>query len=262
MHNRIFMATVVNFCIALIYAAQVFAATGPETRKVPQKGVAAQGVQAGNPAAAATAKPVSPDTTGKPADSVPVQPVVTQYTLKINCDPAGAAVYIDDSLKGEAPLSIAGVAPGKHVLTLKKKGFFLKKAELLVDSSTAKDLSFVLLQPGYLKIETVPPGAELWIDDKREGSTPYETDRIKPGDHTVKVTLGKYAPQEGNVTISNGGRDSLKLVLEYTRAYKEEMAAAQAAQAKEHRERMYLGIVSGLFVIGAIVLVFVEAMGQ
>lgn len=239
MQNRRILAAVVCFCSMALFAFRVDA----------------------EPAQNA-AKKVTPDSVSKPADSLPLQAAVPQCTLTIKCDPAGAAVYIDDSLKGTAPLSITGIAPGNHMLTLKKKGFFLKKAEVTVDSTTAKELSFVLLQPGFLKVETMPSGADLWIDDKKEGTTPYETDRIKPGDHTVKVVLNKYAPQERPITISNGGRDSLKLVLDYTRAYKEEMAVAQATQEREHKERMYLGIVSGLFVLGALVLVIVEAMGQ
>jgi hypothetical protein len=203
------------------------------------------------------------DSTKQPVDTLLAQPAMPQCTLSIKSDPAGAAVYLDDSLKGESPLLIPEVAPGNHILTLKKKGCFLKKAEITVDSATtSKELSFVLLQPGSLTIETIPAGAELWIDNKKEGTTPYQTGTIKPGDHSVKVSLERYVPQERTVTIDNGGRDSLKLTFEYTPEYKKELAAVQAAQTRQLKERTYLGIVSGLFVLGALVLVFIEAMGQ
>jgi hypothetical protein len=62
--------------------------------------------------------------------------------------------------------------------------------------------------------------------------------------------------------VDNGGRDTLKLVLEYSRAYKEELAIEEATRARAHKERVYLGLVSALFVAGAIALVFAEAIGQ
>ena len=78
----------------------------------------------------------------------------------------------------------------------------------------------------------------------------------------MKILLNKYVPIEHTLTMANGGRDSLNLAMEYTRAYKEEMAAAQAAQARERKERLYLGIVSAVFELGAITMVFIEGMSQ
>jgi hypothetical protein len=270
MQNRTTMAVVAALFMTALYAVQVFSA--PEQAKqavVSKKGVSKeaspQAAVAGNGAAVpANAEKInSPDSGKKSADSLPPVTTAPQCTVKIISDPAGAAVYVDDSLQGTAPLSIAGIAPGNHVLTLKKKGCFLKKADITVDSTaTAKEFSFVLLQPGFLKVETTPSGAELWIDDKKEGTTPYETDRIKPGDHSVKLQLNNYTSQERTVKIENSGRDSLKITLEYSRAYKDELAATQAVKERERNERMYLGIVSGIFVVGALILVFIEGMGQ
>jgi len=207
---------------------------------------------------------IKPVDTAKPAEDTLAAAVgaVPQCTLKVTSDPAGAALYVDDSLKGESPAVIAGVSPGKHVLTLKKKGCFLKKAEITVDAVPMTALSFVLLQPGFLRIETVPAGAEVWIDNKREGAGPYETDRIKPGEHSVKIIAQDYTPLEKSFTVANGGHDTLTLSLKRSRDYLEREAAAQAVKVREHKERVYLSLVSVLFVIGAVVMVFVEAIGN
>lgn len=253
MRNRKRIAVVMFISMLSFFTLRAVAAPGQSPTGVEkQKSVS---TKRGSPA---------PDSVKTATDSLPAQVApAPQCTLIIKTDPAGAVVYIDDSLKGESPLSITGVLPGNYTLTLKKKGCFLKKAEITVDSTTkAKELSFVLLQPGFLKVETTPSGAELWIDNKKEGATPYQTDRIKPGDHSVKVVLNKYAPQERAITINNGGRDSLMLTLEHTSEYKGEMAADEAAKSRERKERLYLGIVSGVFVFAAIVLVFIEAIGQ
>lgn len=253
MRNRKTIAVVVFISMLSFFAIRAVAAPGQSPTGVEkQKSVSTKSSSS------------APDSVKTATDSLPAQVAsAPQCTLSIKTDPAGAAVYIDDSLKGETPLTIPGVAPGNYTLILKKKGCFLKKAEIAVDSSTRqKDLAFVLLQPGFLKVESTPSGAELWIDDKKEGTTPYQTDRIKPGDHSIKLTLKKYTPMERTITISNGGRDSLNMTLEYTREYKDEMAAEEAARSREKKERMYLGIVSGVFALGAIVFVFIEAIGQ
>jgi hypothetical protein len=257
----------VALCLVVFWGVNGYSAPLPVKQNSVSSTVASkQLVAAGSRANDRTkngSKTPSTDTIGKSADSLPQSAATApQCTLKIVCDPVGTAVFIDDSLKGDAPISVIGITPGNHVLTLKKKGYFLKKASITVDSATVKELSFVLLQPGYLKVETTPAGAELWIDDKKEGTAPFETDRIKPGDHLIKVMLRNYTSQEHTVTISNGGRDTVKLVMEYTREYQQEMAVAQATQVRERKEHLYLGIVSSLFVVGAIVMVFVEAMTQ
>lgn len=194
------------------------------------------------------------------ADSLAAVPKA--YSLRVLTDPDSAAVLLDDSLRGVSPCTLNTIAPGGHVLTLRKKGFYLKKAEISVDSASPQELSFVLLKPAFLRVTSDPSGAVLSLDGNREGSTPYENDKIKPGNHSVKLELKQYASVQKTVSCASGGRDSLQVTLEHTQAWGDSVARARKTMEKLHKEKSIFAIVSGIFCLCAIVLVVLEANRQ
>jgi hypothetical protein len=184
------------------------------------------------------------------------------FSFRVVTDPESASVFLDDSLKGVSPCSLSTVAPGNHILTLKKAGHYLKKAEITVDSASPPIVSFVLLKPAFLSVICDPAGAVLSIDGKNEGITPYENDKVKPGDHTLKVELKQYATAEKAVSIKNGGRDTVRFTLEHTAAYMDSVQAARQTMEKLHKDRFVFTVVSAIFCFCAILLVVVEANNQ
>jgi hypothetical protein len=224
-------------------------AKAPSKQKAapPDTGLAAQ------PAAAS-------DTAAAKADSAAAQVTVSNIiTLNVVTVPESAAVYLDDSLRGASPCTITGLLPGPHLLTLKKKGFYLKKAEITLDTAPVQELSFTLLQPAFLRVESTPAGAAVSIDGKKEGVSPYENDKMKPGDHAVKVELRDHVPFEKTIAVESNGRDTLRLTLDHTQAYKDSVAAAALVAEKSRRERFVFALVSALFSVCAVALVVFEA---
>jgi len=77
------------------------------------------------------------DTAKKPADTTPAAPpqarpaprrppATTSFvpgTLAVNSQPPGAALYVDDTLRGSTPLLALALAPGSHRLRLELDGF-------------------------------------------------------------------------------------------------------------------------------------------
>jgi hypothetical protein len=184
------------------------------------------------------------------------------FSFRVVTEPESASVLLDDSLKGVSPCSLSAVAPGNHALTLKKTGYYLKKAEITVDSASPPMLSFVLLKPAFLSVISDPSGAVLSIDGKNEGITPYVNDKVKPGDHTLKVEFKQYLATEQTVSIVNGGCDTIRFTLEHTAAYKDSVQAAQQAKKKLRKDRFTFSVVSAIFCVCAILLVVVEANNQ
>lgn len=203
------------------------------------------------------------DSSGTSADSLRVDSLMQKlYSLKIVTDPESVAVLLDDSLKGASPCTLSGVAKGNHVLTLKKMGYYLKKAEITVDSASSQALSFVLLRPAFLTVISDPAGAALSVDGKNEGLTPYANDKVKPGDHNLKVEHRQYATIEQTVSVKSGGCDTVRFTLEHSAAFKDSVSAALQAAEKLHKERFNFSIVSAIFCLCAIILVVVEANNQ
>jgi hypothetical protein len=243
----------------LLCAAQILPA-GQNLAPAKQSAKTAK-VQARQKAAAdSAAAQATADSAALKTDSSAAQVMVSNIvTLKVVTVPESASVYLGDSLRGTSPCSIAGLLPGPYVLTLKKKGFYLKKAEITVDTTAVQELSFTLLQPAFLRVESTPSGADVLIDGKKEGVSPYENDKVKPGDHALKIELRDYVPFEKTLTAASSGRDTVRLTLERTLAYKDSVAAAQKAEEKARRERFVFTLVSALFSVAAIALVVFEA---
>jgi len=186
----------------------------------------------------------------------------TLFSFRVVTEPESASVLLDDSAKGLSPCSISGVTPGGHVLTIRKSGCYLKKAEITVDSASPPELSFVLLKPAFLRVTSNPPGAAVSIDGKKEGTAPYENDKVKPGDHSLKVELKQHAAAERSLTVKNGGRDTVHFTLEHTQVYKDSVETARRAAEKLQKDRFTFTIVSAIFCLCALLLVVIEANNQ
>jgi hypothetical protein len=253
---------VMTLCVAQVPSQTV--APAAQKQKTSTKSVAQkQKTEKPDSAAAAKRIPAADSTKHKADSSVSRDSAALQpRTLDVITDPSGAHVFLDDSLKGESPTTITGIANGPHVLTIKKKGYYLKKAEITADSTLPHELAYTLLQPGTLKILSNPAGADVMLDGKKEGITPYENDKVKPGDHIVNLTLQQYAPYEKSVKTGSGTHDTLQINLDHTVAFKDSVAAATRRADKARKDRNTLGLVSGIFGLFVLVLVFFEIASQ
>jgi eukaryotic-like serine/threonine-protein kinase len=54
------------------------------------------------------------------------------------------------------------------------------------------------------RIETVPPGAVVWVDDRQLGPAPRAVPDMAPGRHTVRVAAAGYAPAELSLELLEG----------------------------------------------------------
>jgi hypothetical protein len=178
--------------------------------------------------------------------------------LVIGTQPDSAVVLLDDSIRGLSPCTVNGVTPGNHTLLLRKKGFYVKKVELVVDSASPRSFSFSLLKPASLLILSDPPGALLRIDGKNEGLTPFSDDKVKPGDHAVSAKLKGYLLIEKTISEQSAGRDTVRLVFERPAGYQDSVAKAAVVARKAAKEHEAIVLVSALFCLAAVVLVMIE----
>ncbi|MCU0608603.1 MAG: PEGA domain-containing protein [Chitinispirillaceae bacterium] len=172
--------------------------------------------------------------------------------------PDSAVVLADDSIRGISPVTFP-LSAGKHMLALKKKGYYLKRAEIIVDSSGPREFSYELLRPGTLVVRTEPSGAVVAIDGKREGLTPYVNDKLRPGEHHLSLTLFGYVPFERAFTVRGGIADTLAIVLENITVPKAPVVSVNPDLKKTARNGFALEIVTGLFALGAALLALFEA---
>ncbi len=179
-------------------------------------------------------------------------------TLIISSKPSEAIVLINDSVRGVTPLNISDVDTGVLTITLKKKGCYLKKVELRIDSVQKKELHFVLQQPSSLHIITDPAGATLYLDQKSVGKSPCSIKQLKPGEYLIGAEMENYQSIKQAHNLESNVSDTVKLTLKHTAAYLDSIRASEIQEKKRQKlfNRFFIG---GTFALFGLVLLIIEA---
>ncbi len=149
-------------------------------------------------------------------------PLAAQERLSARFDltsePKGARVTLDGVTRGQTPLLLFDVAPGRHHLVFSLPGYVQKdvflsahEGERLTHQETLEE------EKGLLLLKSDPPGAQIRIDGHAVGETPRFFGNLATKDaHTVVLTKAGYQDQKFVVRFS--GREPLvreeKLVLD------------------------------------------------
>lgn len=194
-------------------------------------------------------------------DSLNTEKVLESQTVKstliISTEPSEVIVLLNDSVRGVTPLTISDVDTGVHTVTLRKKGYYLKKVELRIDSVQKKELHLVLQQPSSLYIITEPAGATLYLNEKPVGQSPYSDKQLKPGDYLIGAEMENYQSIKQNYTLGSNVSDTVRLALKHTTAYLDSIKASEIKEKKKQKlfNRVFIG---GAFALFGLVLLIIE----
>jgi hypothetical protein len=63
-------------------------------------------------------------------------------------------------------------------------------------------------------VESRPPGATVFIDGKRVGTTPMSISSIAVGAHAVRMEMGGYKPWTASISVIAGEKNRVAASLE------------------------------------------------
>jgi len=135
--------------------------------------------------------------------------------LSVESIPPEARIYVDNQFRGEAPLTISDLAPGKYRIRAELKGYEpdardveLKQAQKLVEEfRLARDC-------GIFEISTEPAEVTVFVDGQQSGITkakapeegtasePLSIDLLSVGQHQVKLTRKGYFDSSFKIEIA------------------------------------------------------------
>lgn len=152
----------------------------------------------------------------------------TGGTIKID-GPKGAVVYLDGKKIGATPLTHKA-APGSYKLTVRKKGYHSYSVKVTVDAdkTTSKTAKLVKLGVGEVHVIAIP-WAEIYLDGKKQGSTPKVIKGVTEGKVKVRLVNPAYRPYVTTVTVKTGGMVDVR----HTFTSREELAGATGGKDKE-----------------------------
>jgi hypothetical protein len=93
---------------------------------------------------------------------------------------------------------------------------------------------------GKVRIETTPPGADLWIDGHREGQTPIEVD-VRLGEHFVTVRRFRFEPHTELTRLSPSGSVRVALDPAQRGTLRDQLAAVAAGTIAPAEDELRLG---------------------
>jgi hypothetical protein len=136
-------------------------------------------------------------------------------TLSVLSNPPGAAVFIDNSIKGRTPLILTDTAMGNHQITIALDGYEEYTRNIIVETATPLTISAVLIrsvpqpttQPppnGSIAVASIPSGAEVYIDSQLTGIAPAVFPEIAPGNHQVRLSVKGYDDWSHIVSVGSG----------------------------------------------------------
>ncbi len=146
---------------------------------------------------------------------VPVSP--TTGSLYITSSPTGATVTIDGTEDGTTPVTVLGLSPGSHSVTLSLTGYQTASQTVTVSAGTTVSSHFTLVPvsptTGSLYITSSPTGATVTIDGMVDGTTPVAVLGLSPGSHSVTLSMVGYQTYSGSATVTASEETPVNVVL-------------------------------------------------
>jgi TonB family protein len=139
--------------------------------------------------------------------------------ISITTEPAGAAVFINNEARGNTPLELKDLPPGKYPLRVKLEGYQDYQQEVLIDEENLSltvpvVLKQVVARPqGTVRLVSIPEGADVIVNGKTLGKTPLRWTRAPAGEHVVLFQKEGYQDRSLSVLVLDQKETSLETQL-------------------------------------------------
>lgn len=129
--------------------------------------------------------------------------------LQVRTTPAGAQVFINGELAGEAPFT-EELETGAYALEVRLDGYETQHREVAIVAGEPRILEIELqplAAPGQLTLELDVTGAEVFVDGESVGTAPLEEPlALSVGGHRLRVERDGYQPLNEDIVIESNQR--------------------------------------------------------
>jgi eukaryotic-like serine/threonine-protein kinase len=126
--------------------------------------------------------------------------------FRIESEPSGAEVWLDDRSRGTAPVALPDLQPGRHKIRVEAAGYAPAELSLEIPPGAPPPPLRFVMEPvaARIAVTSEPPGARVQLDGRAVGSTPLEPMAIPPGRHRVQVDKAGFSPFSREVVTRLG----------------------------------------------------------
>ncbi|WP_232473523.1 PEGA domain-containing protein [Thermococcus profundus] len=124
--------------------------------------------------------------------------------LTITSDPTRAEIYINGTYRGVTPTTLV-LAPGTYEVLLVKEDYRNYTTTVTLNPGEDRVISAdLVLAVGYLKVDTNPTGAKVYINGSLIGTTPLQNYKLPTGRHQLKLVKEGYKEYVTTIEIGPG----------------------------------------------------------
>lgn len=130
-----------------------------------------------------------------------VKPKAIKGSIKITSEPVDALVLMNGQHVGRTNLTIAELDSGQKKFEIQKDCYRTEKIEATITAGQEEKINITLTPAcGILAAESMPSGAEVWINGRNFGRTPFKMENMPEGNYHVSINLPGY--KEKRITIN------------------------------------------------------------
>ena len=135
-------------------------------------------------------------------------------TVIIDSEPSGAHVQMNGKEIGDTPVLLSDLALGSYSATVQMQGFTRRDISWKEQNGRPILINVPLMNNiGTLSLSSEPDSAEIEIDGKTYGYTPFK-DSFEQGQHKIRLTKDGYKPYEKIVTVKRDETTDVAAALE------------------------------------------------
>jgi hypothetical protein len=128
-------------------------------------------------------------------------------SVLIESKPEGAIVEIDGKQVGQTPIILHDQTTGKPGCITQEVAWNVEDARPQVASAN------LFSNMGTLEIQSIPNGANVFLDGKPRGKTPF-SEKIEQGERKIRVELKGYNTHEQNIVVTKDAKKDVAVTLQ------------------------------------------------
>ena len=138
---------------------------------------------------------------------------MTSGRIVVKTVPDTATVFINGKRVGLSPYS-STLESGVYALRIEREGFNSIEEQVIVPrgGTVRRDIRLETT-PGTIKITSSPSGAEVFLNDKKVGVTPWTVPGVQPGNYRIRAAFPGYDFVEKTVSVAPSQTENVHLTL-------------------------------------------------
>jgi hypothetical protein len=128
-----------------------------------------------------------------------------QGEIKVCSEPTGGRLYLNGKDVGQTPLVLSGLRPGEYGIRVLKEGCRPYEVQVHITPGERKTVwAYLEVTKGVIAAKSEPAGAEVFLDGKPVGVTPFEAKGLSPKRYSVRMEKPGYEPWKGSAAVKAG----------------------------------------------------------